>query len=491
MFMKELKILKIWRSLSKTQKAVLYAYLSFCDDIPLSIRFYKRNKPLGADCDSTKFISKVEELEYAQYRHEVWKILKSVCNTGLMTWHDPTKKHIFKRRIRQGRYQRFISKEVYRFVLFSDFLEAEDLKLRDIFFSNWQLAYLSVILNMPEEFIINCVHNAGDSKSELSKLFNIAVCNSSVSLLKKLYNMGAELKPNEKYDWHPLMIAAYFHNDTKLIDFLLEKGAPITMHNEYERNLLHFAAENPNSNILAYILQLVPKEYIEEKEARNKHTPLTLAYLAGIRKNMRLLIKAGANKENAKPKQDQMYTPPDFDQETENDLVFARWRHDNFEWTPENTQRIIKVINGIDAKLNQMYDTVLKIKHFMDSQTIPDAIKKDYWIEADLIYSNDENSIPTADKKTIHMLWNQTDWNLMPSITANSKGMRTRSDNLYLDMNWDVETFDRTELEHIKIPYYIHMLFVDSHTYTLNDMMYMNPDDFKIGIEVTFNGDDL
>ena len=46
-------------------------------------------------------------------------------------------------------------------------------------------------------------------------------------------------------------------------------------------------------------------------------------------------------------------------------IIYERWQKSKFEWTPENTKRIIKVINGIDAKVNQMYDAVLKTKNFL------------------------------------------------------------------------------------------------------------------------------
>ena len=62
----------------------------------------------------------------------------------------------------------------------------------------------------------------------------------------------------------------------------------------------------------------------------------------------------------------------------------------------------------------------------------------------------------------------------------------TRSSALYLDLNWNIEFFDRPELAQVKIPYYVHMLFVDSFTYTLNDMLYMDPSDFSIGVNVSF-----
>ena len=66
--------------------------------------------------------------------------------------------------------------------------------------------------------------------------------------------------------------------------------------------------------------------------------------------------------------------------ETKNEkIIYERWRKSGFKWTPENTKRIIEVINGIDKKVNQMYDAVLKTKKFLDAQNIPDAVKKYFY----------------------------------------------------------------------------------------------------------------
>ena len=172
-------------------------------------------------------------------------------------------------------------------------------------------------------------------------------------------------------------------------------------------------------------------------------------------------------------------------------IIHERWQKSKFEWTPENTKRIIDVINGIDVKVNQMYDAVLKTKNFLDAQNVPDAIKKDYDIVADLTFERFEDGIPTTDSKTLEMLYDATPWKAMPGIRATSDRMPSRSNTLYLDLNWNIELFDRPELAQVKIPYYVHMLFVDSHTYTLNDMLYMEPSDFSIGMNVSFCGDEL
>ncbi|MBO4319453.1 MAG: hypothetical protein J5857_03185 [Treponema sp.] len=208
--------------------------------------------------------------------------------------------------------------------------------------------------------------------------------------------------------------------------------------------------------------------------------------------NFSMTVEAGADKSTAKMKKDRSCYMPDPTEDSYEEIVRLRWRKDHFEWTPENTQKIISVIQGIDRKVNQMYDAVEKTVKFLQSDAIPNnRIKNEYSIEASLTYENCETPIPTADEEMLEHLYDATDWKILPKVYANEDRMESREDQLYRGLNWDIECFDRPELEHIKIPYYVHVLFVDSFTYTLNDMIHMNPDDFMIDLEINVDGEKI
>ena len=174
------------------------------------------------------------------------------------------------------------------------------------------------------------------------------------------------------------------------------------------------------------------------------------------------------------------------------EIVLRRWQNDRFEWTPENTQKIISVIQALDKKVNEMYDAVVKTKKFLESDVIPNnRAKEDYSIEATMTYERYDEAIPSADANMLTHLYDATNWKIMPAVCASDGRMESREQQLYLGLNWNIELFDRPELTDIKIPYYVHVLFVDSCAYTLNDMIHMNPDDFCIGIEVRFDGEKI
>ena len=499
--MNEKKILKIWQTVSTTQKAVLYAYLSMCDDGPSLYSFVDPTmNELGSGCDWAKFYMAVEKDGYADHRKEINKIMEDIGGTGLIFW--PQEKNAAKKKLikprktfrllkRNANKRQTLSPDVYDFLLFSKVLSDSDKKLRDTYFSKPRIVKMAIRLEKPDDFIIPMIENSGFSQEELTDLFHIAAYSSSLEIVKKLVELGADYKSKDSHGNLSVINAAPRQKYPEVLCYLAEKGCPLTEHDLYGQNILHLAAKNPLPCVLERLLPLVPHEYIEEKDLRNSRTPLGSAYRHGNKKNMKILIKAGADKTTAK-EQERFCYEPDPGADSDEEIVGLRYRNNHFEWTAENTQKIISVIQGIDKKVNQMYDAVEKAMKFLQSDAIPNnRIKNDFSIKASMSYENYENPIPTADEEMLWRLYNATNWNILPSIYANEDRMESREDQLYLGLNWDIELFDRPELEHIKITYYVHVLFVDSYTYTLNDMIHMNPDDFMFSLEINIDGEKI
>lgn len=504
--MDEKKITKIWSSFSETQKAVLYAYLSFCRDTSQFWTYLNYNfdfRRLGTDCDYTAFVQSVESHGYANYRKEINAILDEIGKTDFIYWPGASKRKryslkdrlcLFLRKLtirKRGTPLNIIKPEIYEYILFNPALTESDIKHRNMFFSKLKLIKLAIILQKAENYISDMIETATLSKEELTEIFQIAICISNNSLVQKLMDLGADYHSPDSRGSFPVLTAAYYQKDKEVLKLLIEKGTSLSEHDCYGKNILHEAAANPNSDILKYLLKVVPKSLLEEKDFQNERTPLGMAYQYKRKKNIKLLIKAGANKKTLKVQKKQYFYEQDPNEDSREEFIRLRWRNDNFEWTPENTQKIISVIKGIDKKVNEMYDAVAKTKAFLDSNAIPNnRIKNDYDIEANMTYEY-EGALSTADEQMVEQLYDATAWESVPGVYANNDKLKSREEALYLGLNWDIELFDRPELEHIKIPYYVHVLFVDSFSYTLNDMLYMNPDDFKIGIKIHFSDEDI
>ena len=479
--MREKKIQKIWQGITDAQKAVLYAYLSFCNDEP-------EMEDLGTGCDWTEFYKAVERDGYAEHRREVNKIMEDVGSTGLIYW--PSLESKAKRRLIKSRNKKILSPQVYDFLLFSPALTNSDKNLRDTYFSEWQLVKIAITLNKPCTFIIPMLESGKFSEDVLTKLFQFAVRSSPLGIVQKLVDLGADYKSMDKNNKFPVMNAALRQKDPKVFCYLAEKGCSLTEHDCCGQSILHLAAMNPHSCILERLLSLVPHDYIEEKDLRFGRTPLGMAYWYENKKNMKVLIKAGADKSTAKLQSECFSYEPNPEADSDEEIVSLRWVKSDFEWTPENIQKISSKIQAIDKRINQMYDAVEKAMKFLQSDAIPNnRIKNEFSIKASMIYENWEKPLPSADEEMLSRLYDSTNWSLMPTVHANEDGMLSREDQLYLGTNWDIELFDRPEFEHIKIPYYVHVLFVDS--YTLNDMLHMNPEDFIIDLKIDFNGESI
>ena len=496
--MREKKIQKIWQGLSDVQKAVFYAYLSFCDDVPdLNSYLDPKMENLGWGCDWTEFYKAVERDGYAEHRREVNKIMEDVGRTGLIYW--PAEKEGKKRRSikyclssRRSANKKILSPKVYDFMLFSEALTSSDKNLRDTYFSKLQLVKMAFTFNKSCDFILPMIESGKFSAEEVEELFKVAAYSAPLGVVKRLIELGADCNARDTFGYLPVMNAAARQKDPELFSYLAEKGALLTEHDCFGRNILHSAARNPLPSILECLLPLVPHEYIEEKDLRDGRTPLGMAYRYGNKKNMKVLIKARADKSTAKLQSECFSYEPNPEADSDEEIVSLRWVKSHFEWTPENIQKISSKIQAIDKRVNQMYDAVEKAMKFLQSDAIPNnRIKNEFSIKASMTYENCEKPLPSADEEMLARLYDATNWSIMPTVHANEDGMLSREDQLYLNTNWDIELFDRPEFEHIKIPYYVHVLFVDSYTYTLNDMLHMNPEDFIIDLKIDFNGESI
>ena len=284
--MTQRKLLRIWQNLTNKHKMVLYAYLASCRDAPEScndLSYYHPNK-LGKRCDTDKFSNIL--IHSHPLKTEADFLMYEIALTKLIRW--PFEE--------SANSKPMIKTQIYDFLLFSSALSDKDLKLRDKFFDKVQLIKMTIMLKKDNAFILELIKSASLKKEQITEIFQIAVCLSPLELVKELVSLGADFKSPDKYERIAGIEAAAYQNDSSVFKFLAEKGFSLQARSFYDKNILHCAAQNSNPNILAYLLTGVPKSYLEEKSFRDGRTPLGTALLCERKKNMRLMIKAGADK---------------------------------------------------------------------------------------------------------------------------------------------------------------------------------------------------
>ena len=179
-------------------------------------------------------------------------------------------------------------------------------------------------------------------------------------------------------------------------------------------------------------------------------------------------------------------------------LKNAAWS--NFDWNYENKMKVYALNDRITELFDHMYDESFRL------QKVFNKLKEDgnaqfnfFEITGFLKYLNREPT-PLMNRKTARILNDAMNTNYAIHASAvirpHSKWNEAdREYNNYLSskddfMNWNIEGFDRSFVGNHLINFYMHSLFMDSWLYSMNDILYMNPDDFVPQFEITMSNHD-
>ena len=167
-----------------------------------------------------------------------------------------------------------------------------------------------------------------------------------------------------------------------------------------------------------------------------------------------------------------------------------------FEWTPENTRKIIELNNYLWQLLRQIYDSMLKFKNDFDSWIASgDESYKGYTIYGELTHINTEE----VSMEECNLWFN------MERITDNWETRLSFGWNPYGDIPEPIKPFeaimdyyssscsdslhnplDTPHLKGINICPCLMDVMVNKETYSLADLTKMKFTDFKYNIEVDF-----
>ena len=163
----------------------------------------------------------------------------------------------------------------------------------------------------------------------------------------------------------------------------------------------------------------------------------------------------------------------------------------NFEWSEKNVAHLKKLFAAVNALQNTMYDEVVQMKSDFDELAKAGVgMYQNYNIEAH-IHLKRGLKLPFADDYLLSFMeyFSEFDFN-MSSVYANSDcEMRSREEQLSLNLNWNIEIFaysrKRDDTDPY-IPYVFHTVWQDGSVYSLEDLLYMESVDFVICKEVNF-----
>ena len=156
----------------------------------------------------------------------------------------------------------------------------------------------------------------------------------------------------------------------------------------------------------------------------------------------------------------------------------------SFVWTPMNTEKIKDLLLKINKKMNELYDKVQLLKQDFDSGAEKGMeLYKEYVIDACLICSPRENSWD-LDSETQEKISTRIS-HIQRNIYATQEKIEDRGNQLLFSTG----IFNSPDLADIPACNYAQVLFDLSKTYSPQDMLDMNIEDFKFHIEVFFDPD--
>ena len=159
---------------------------------------------------------------------------------------------------------------------------------------------------------------------------------------------------------------------------------------------------------------------------------------------------------------------------------------DKFEWTDENVRRILALNDAIIQKENNLYRLLSNVKADIENLL---SSGKDYYkyydIDAYLSYEAEDYATPTGDEDTMSDVYFVTNFEFcMGLYTSADKALLPVEEEFdrSTNFNYDGMFKDIPDKNHF-ISRSLHRL-MEEETYTLEDLLWLNPDNFVECIEI-------
>lgn len=163
----------------------------------------------------------------------------------------------------------------------------------------------------------------------------------------------------------------------------------------------------------------------------------------------------------------------------------------NFEWSEKNVAHMKKLFKHVTGLRQKMLNNIVTMKKdFLQVVACGIDLEKNFAIRA---YVSLRRGIkfPYADDCLLSMMEYVADFDFELSGIAvmAHREERPEEDILMTRLNWNIEIFDYFRKRDDKdpyIPYTFHTVWQDGYVYSLEDLLYIEPEDFIIHKEVSF-----
>ena len=171
--------------------------------------------------------------------------------------------------------------------------------------------------------------------------------------------------------------------------------------------------------------------------------------------------------------------------------MYKHWRSDanpkdKFKWTEENVQKLFALNDAIIEKENKLFKLFSDVKNDMENLLATGhSYYENYDIDAYLSYEADKYVSLNSDDNTMHEVYEATEFCYCNALyTSAGRPLKTMEEELNRDTNYNYTWAFRS------IPYREHYIsrflydLVQQGTYTIEDLLYLNPKYFVECIEI-------
>lgn len=170
-----------------------------------------------------------------------------------------------------------------------------------------------------------------------------------------------------------------------------------------------------------------------------------------------------------------------------------RLHNRHFQWSEDNIERILQVNEVLNRKSAFMKESITKLHSRFKELGKKNSLFEYFDIDAEIQYQNKTHPTEVADMKLLRILQDNTSFSTY-SIRCNEETERITDhwhDGIHNEkINWNFEVYkNHLSEEQQKIPfnYFMHGVFVDGRTYSFEDLICMNEEDFVICWDINVN----
>ena len=162
-------------------------------------------------------------------------------------------------------------------------------------------------------------------------------------------------------------------------------------------------------------------------------------------------------------------------------------KNSHFVWTPEKVEKLRSFNDKMWFRYKEAYDEVCRLKKEFDTRFANgDMNYASYDIRTEFWY-NCENGLPKQEEKLWEDLCEESVfWGPEFAVITDRTPLKSFEEEMLEDgQSWNEYPFNSPELDGICIHYFMHDIFNHNHTYSLEDLMNMKPENFSWQVNIS------